>query len=484
MTRHTNLSVRTGLALAALCAVAGCGGGTDGTGGSPPVPAAPVTSNGVMTKGSVIVNGLRFDDTTAIVSDDRGRTAAQLASGMVVKVRGRSDDNLNGTAERVDVENEVRAAISSLNATASPQSFVAGGLTVYVDGATVYANVSGFAALTLGMRVEVHGLRDASGNLRAARVEAVAAGVGADELRGPVAVLNTTADTFQLNTGITVNYAGATFLPAGASEASLANGVLVEVRGSLSGTVFTATQIDIEELEDSSFRGSAGEKAEAEGFVTGFTAHPGTFQVNGRSITTTASTRFVGGSAADLINGAKVEAEGVVNAQGGLTASKIEFRSTRVLLEGLVTGVNLSARTVTVLGQVVQVNDLTRLETRGSSSSSLSALTPNVDCAEVRAVVNGGVLVAEEVKEPSSCSGELVQARVTAKNDSAFTLTFFGSLQASLANASTFRDASGNSVTRAQFFALISAASGNASGTLVKVKGNSLQSVQEAEIED
>jgi len=475
---------RATLALAVLAAVAGCGGGTDGTGGSPPVLAAPVTSSGVMIKGSVIVNGLRFDDTTATVTDDRGRTAAQLASGMVVKVRGRSDDNVNGTAERVDVENEVRAPIASLNAATSPQSFVAGGLTVYVDAATVYANVAGFSGLALGTRVEVHGLRDAAGSLRASRVEVVAAGVGADELRGPVASLNTTADTFQLNTGITVNYAGATFAPAGASEASLGNGVLVEVRGSLSGNVFTATQVDIEDLEDSSLRGNAGEKAEAEGFVTGYTVHPGTFQVGGRSVVTTALTRFVGGSAADLVNGAKVEAEGTVNAQGGLTASKIEFRSTRVLLEGLVTAVNLGARTATVLGQVVQVNDLTRLETRGSSSSSLTALTPNVDCAEVRAVLDGGVLVAEEIKEPSSCSRELVQARVTAKNDGAFTLTFFGSLQASLAGASTFRDASGNSLTRAQFFAAVTAGSGNSLGTLVKVKGNSLQAIQEAEIED
>lgn len=487
-------TLRAGLLGACIVGLSACGGGTDGTGGSPPTPAGiATTASGVMTKGSVIINGIRFDDTAATVTDDRGRNAATLANGMVVKLRGRSDDNGNGTAERVDVENELRAAITSINAAASPQSFVAAGLTVLVDSQTVYANVANFAALTVGLRVEVHGLRDAAGRLRASRVEAVAVGQGADELRGTVSAVNTTADTFVLNGNITVNYAGATFSPATATENSLVNGsTVVEVRGSLAGTVFTATQVDVEDLEDDNLnlRGRENEKQEAEGFVTGFTAHPGSFKVNGRDVLTTASTRFVGGTSADLVNDVKVEAEGVVNAQGVLVASKIEFRAVRVLLYGLVTARDTTARTVVVLGQTVRANDLTRIDTRGSggNSTSLADLTANVDCVEVRAALDGTTLVADELKEPSSCGKELVQARVTAENEATFTLTFFGStstpLSASLANATQFRNRTGALITRAEFFAAVTPASGTALGTLVKVKGNSLGAIEEAELED
>jgi len=61
-------------------------------------------------------------------------------------------------------------------------------------------------------------------------------------------------------------------------------------------------------------RGRANKKQEVAGFVTGFISHPGTFKFNGGDVQTTASTRFVGGTSADLVNGVKVEAEGVVEA--------------------------------------------------------------------------------------------------------------------------------------------------------------------------
>jgi hypothetical protein len=470
----------------ALAILVACGGGIDGSGGTPP-PDQPLTSSGVMTKGSVILNGIRFDDSSAVITDDRGRSAAQLANGMVVRLRGHGSGGPNGVADRVDVENEVRASITSINAAANPQSFVAGGLTVLVDTDTVFANVANFTALTVGMRVEVHGLRDANGNLHASRVEALGAGQGLDELRGNISALNTTASTFVLNGSITVNFGTATFSPAGASVASLANGVLVEVRGAFAaGNTFIAAQVDIEDLEDDPLRGRVNERQEVEGFITGFTAHPGSFFVNGRPVTSTNATRFEGGTAADLANNAKVEVEGTIDAQGVLVASKIEFRNTRVQLFGRVTAVNVGNRTIVTLGETVQANDLTRIDTRGAggNSTSLADLTVNIDCVEVRGRFEGSTIVADEIKEPSGCGDELVQAPVTAKNDTTFTLTFFGSLTASLAGTAQFADVNGNALTRAQFFAAVVPAGPNNVGTLVKVKGNTLAAVEEAELED
>ena len=107
--------------IAALTAVAllhGCGGGgggaqSGGTGGT----GVTVISTGVMTKGSVILNGVRYEDTTAnIVVDDTPKTAANLQDGMVVQVRGTIDDSgSNGTAQQVEAQIEVRGIVTSAN---------------------------------------------------------------------------------------------------------------------------------------------------------------------------------------------------------------------------------------------------------------------------------------------------------------------------------------------------------------------------------
>jgi hypothetical protein len=456
------------------------GGGTGGTGAQ-----APIVSSGPMAKGSIILNGIRFDDSTTTVTDDRSRTAAQLANGMVIKLRGRSDDNTTGQADRVDVENELRATIQSISTAGNTQSFVAAGLVVIVDSQTVYANTAGFSALTVGQRVEVHGPRDASGNVRATRVEAVGAADGVDELRGTVSNVVPATSQFTLNGNITVNYSAASFSPTGASAASLVAGALVEVRGSLAAAVFTATQVDLEDTEDDTFRGRDNEKTEFEGYVSGFTAHPGTFKVDGHNVQTTASTRFVGGTAADLANNVKVEAEGT-SSSGTLVASKIEFKQSRILLDGRATAVDATGRTVVVLGQTVRATAQTRIDTRSANgnSTSLGDLVPPNECVEVRAYLDGSTIIAEEMKEPSGCGKELVQARVVAKNDTTFTLTFLTNLNASLANASVFRNAAGQAITRAAFFAAVVPASATNVGTLVKVKGNSLTAVEEAELEN
>jgi hypothetical protein len=474
-----------------VAALANCGGGTDGTGATP--PQASATSSGVMTKGSVILNGVHYDDSRATISDDRNRTSAQLATGMVVKLRGRNDGT-TGTAEKIQVENEVRGPIQSVNTAANPQSFVVGGLTVLVDAQTAYANVANFAALAAGSRVEVHGLRDSLNNVHASRVElvgAASAAEGFDEVRGTVSGLVTGTKTFTLNGNLTVNYTAATFAPTGASEASL-NGanVVVEVHGTLANNTFNATQIDIESLEDTDFRGNANEKQEVEGFVTGFTATPGTFQVNGRTVTTTASTTFVNGTAVDLANNVEVEAEGTIDNNGVLVATKIQFEGARVQIEGKATAVNVGARTVQVLGQTVQANDLTRIDTRtsgGGNSTSLADITAGVDCVQIRGSFVGGVFVADEIKEPSGCGKDLVQALVTGKDAAAFTLQFFGVLNASLGSTAQYRDRNGLVLTRDVFLAAVTPAAAGSAGTLVKVKGtltNGVLVAEEAEIEN
>jgi len=461
-------------AAAATWLLISCGGGTDGTGGFTPLP--PTTQSvviGVMTKGSVIVNGVRFDDSTATIRiDGRNGNAAELGNGMFVKVLGRiNSDNVSGIADRIEVENEVRGIVQSVAATANPPSFTVAGLKVFVDSTTVFANLSGLGALVAGStRVEVHGLRDATGNVRASRVEASSTAV--DELKGIVS--NLTAQTFTLGT-TQVSYIGATLSPSGAT---LANGIPVEVHGSFNAAtgVFTATGVDREDLEDAAFQPSNGGKLEVEGFVSGFTAHPGTFQVSSRTVQTTTTTRFEGGTAVDLGNGIKVEAEGSVDASGTLVASTIQFKdgsggssssgsSGVVELTGTASAVNTGTRTLTMFGKPVQINDLTDLRT------PLPSIVVGVTRIEIRATLDAGGNVIAQRLESTSETRDIVQARVTAKNDTAFTLMLLDSINVAFGSTSQYRDANDASITRAQFFAAITPRSATSTGTLVKIRG-------------
>ncbi len=110
--------------------LAGCGGadttasgGTGGTG----------ISTGVITGfGSVVVNGVHFDESNASVSiNDRpgSGTHKGLKVGMTVKVKGSfAPDGASGTATDIEAEHEVEGKIASVDS--ANQSFIVLGQTI------------------------------------------------------------------------------------------------------------------------------------------------------------------------------------------------------------------------------------------------------------------------------------------------------------------------------------------------------------------
>lgn len=459
--------------IAGAVAVAGCGGGTEGTGGVPP-PAPASYSTGVMTVGSVIVNGVRYDDTNAtVIIDDNTAARTQLRDGMVVKVRGRiNDDGATGTAERVEVENALRGTVTAIDPSANPPTFTVGGVPVRTEDATVFANVVGVGAL-LNAKVEVHGLRDAAGVLRATRVE-VQTGTGLpDEFKGTVTVpFNGT--TFGIGAVVVTVSAqpAATFTPAGCTSAGLTAGRVVEVHGSFTGpNQFTATRIDCEDLEDdlNGVKPPAGARTEIEGFVANLGG--ASFTIDGVTVTFGAATQFRNGSREDLVNGVRVEVDGALDGTT-LTAREISFKSDRIILQGQASGVTPTQ--FVVLEQTVLRNDLTEVSVGGGLADGKSV--------QVRArFTSAGALVAEEVRDPSgSANREIVQARVTAKTTT--TITLLGATY-TLPDGATYKRADDTPFpSRADFLAAIVAQPGG--GTLVKVRGEPLSAgVQEAEIE-
>jgi hypothetical protein len=183
---------------------------------------------------------------------DSAAVPTSLADGQVVRValqttqvngawvatKLRSGLRLPDTA-RPDAH--VEGAITTFTSTSS---FVVNGLTVNATNATFPDGTTG---IVLGARVEVHGTVT-DGVLVATKVEVQDRrdhGRRDLELRGELGTLDTTAKTFALR-GVTVWYGGTVAFKDG-TEADLANGKRVEVKGVLSTdrTRLEATRIEI-----------------------------------------------------------------------------------------------------------------------------------------------------------------------------------------------------------------------------------------------
>ncbi len=481
------------LAAAAALTISGCGGGTGGTGSGGDTPTSAV-STGVMAKGSVIVNGVRFEDNAAIITiDDTPKTATiDTRDGMVVKVAGTVNaDGITGTAQRVKALIEVRGTPIAVNSGANPQNLVLLGQTVFVDDQTAYSNLAGFSAITTSTLIEVHGLRDAGGNIRATRIEDKTLQMGdatTDEIRGVVSgAAAPNATSFSIGAQA-INASAATIVPTGASYQ---NGTVVEVYCTRPCTpgVFQASIVKVEDAQDSAFQPSSGQRREVEGLISGFTTHPGNFFVAGTPVTTTSSTRFKGGIATDLANDIKVEAEGTWNGSA-LAASKIEFKRSVIRLQGVVTASAAPSFTLTVTGAgaiTVQADSLTSGDFAGGAVPPVAA-----GCVQVRGQrkAGGGVVVtAGEIR--SSCSNSdrhFVQAPVEAELPE-INITLLGFLLNVSVPTDGYKDVNDQPITRTVFFNTVTAATTNAGGsvpgTLVKVIFNDgLTTVKEVEIED
>jgi len=483
-------------AAGAALAVSACGGGYDDVASSGGTGGTGVVFTGVMTKGSVIVDGVRFEDTAAnVYVDDTLKSPADLRDGMVVRVNGRlNDDGIQGTAERVEAQIEARGAIAAVFPAENPQRLVVFGQDVLVDDQTVYSGVANFNALTALQLVEVHGLRDASGRIHATRVEANPGQMGdstVDEIRGAVSGAGTNPTSFSIGTQQVSLASGAVIAPNGAVYQ---NGSVVEVhcaRPCVVAGVFQASRIEVEDAEDAPFQPGAGGRFDVEGLVSGFGGSPGSFSVAGTPVTTTASTAFRGGLSTDLANGMKVEAEGVWNG-AALLASRIEFRRSVIRLQGATANRNTVANTFDL--HIADNSYVVRIQLDSATSGALPA--DGLACVQVRGerISPASPLVVRAGEIDTSCSNSgrhFIQAPVEAQAPMMMmTLLGFPLPVGSATDADPYRDMNGASCSKMQFFNLAMPAGTNAvgvavPGTLVKVIFNDgLASVKEAEIED
>jgi hypothetical protein len=410
------LRTRFRLWLAALAGslLAACGGGDTtptagaGTGGAT-AERAVVTSGVITGFGSIYVNGIHFETSGADISKDGQRIVQSgLRVGQVVHVNGRIDDRTGrAVADSVRQDDDLEGPIGSIDT--ANQTFVVLAHTVRVTTETSFDDSLGsFANLTVGLQVEVSGLANSAGEIVATRIEKRKAGETQLEIMGKVSLLDTTAHKFNIGAQV-VDYTGATLRDFPAT--GIANDQNVEVKGSAlnSAGALVATSIERRDFES----GSGAFQREVEGLITRYVSATD-FDVAGRKVTTTATTSFQNGTAADLTLNAKVEAEGTIDAAGVLVAVKIEFkRGNNAGLAGIVDNVSADSSglggTLTVLGVTVTVDNTTRIEDKSDARIEMFRLS-NVqvgDYVEIRGTETAPLKLTAsrlERKRPGSSS--------------------------------------------------------------------------------
>jgi len=395
--------VKTKLTLAALMVAvaalfAACGGGGGGIGGA---GTTPTTHRGeVETIGSITVNGVRFiDDTATIIADDDPTIVLTKADveklGLVVTVRGiRNADGVTGAAAEIEIENEIRGAITAKGV----DTLTVLGQTVITHPETEFEAGETFATLLVGDRVEVHGERSGS-TIRASRVERTLEAV--DEIRGTVGAFVPGASITVGGTLITVD-ANTVFDPVGVTPVV---GDLVEVHF----TAGTATLIHMEnELPE-------GQEVEVEGLVSGFTGLSAIFQVSGTDVDASKAV-IDGGLKNEMLNGMKIEAEGVM-VGGVLMADRIKFKDSVRIHDN---ASDLPAQ-LTLLGKTVLRSDALTVPNQ---------VIANGDGVEVRGFMNGdGSISATRLINlggPVDADKKIIRGPVSEVNAVAHTLVIFG----------------------------------------------------------
>ena len=298
--------------------VAGCGGGVD-SGGTGTTPAS--YANGPITGfGSVIVNGVRFDDSNAVVTDDDGGASSRdkLRLGMTTEIRGSAitpdaTGTLVSAASSIAFGSDILGRVDSIDLAA--KRLVVLGQGVDVNAATVFDDESlsgGLPAVAVGDVVEVYALFNAAtGRYTATRMERKGE-VATYRLRGLVSNLDVVAKAFNIGSE-RISYAGFT----GSAPVTPADGSFLRVR--LQTTKVAGVWL-VAAFKDGAPKPRDRDDVRLEGRISSFTS-PTLFSVNGVAVNASAI-----GPVAGLALGVRVEVEGTAS-DGVLLASKLKIKT-------------------------------------------------------------------------------------------------------------------------------------------------------------
>jgi len=465
------------IAVISSLVLSACGGGGGSgsaptapppSGNVPPPPAAEtITTVGAITGfGSVFVNGVRYDTSSATVTlDDSPGVESDLRVGQVVTLTGSiNDDGSSGSADSIDFDDNVEGPVGSIDI--ANNRLVVLGQTVLVDGSTVFDdNISpaSLEGLNPGDFVEVSGLTNADGAVVASRIEKKPAG-GEMEIRGKVSSLDSANSTFNIN-ALVVDFSGA--MLDNFSGGTISDGDFVEAKGTTLGSngELIATRVERENpgVGDDDFDG----QFQIEGLITRFVSATD-FDVAGLPVTTTDQTVFLNGTAADLALNLKVQVEGSRNADGVLVATKVDIRrASNTRIHAPVDSVDAGSDTVVMLGISVRIDAMTQIEDKSDAdvrSFSIADISVG-DFLEVRGMEDpdnaGGVLASRLEREDPENE---VRLRGPVESVSDPSLVILG-VTIETNGGTQFEDISDNPISASAFFGAV------APGVIVQANG-------------
>jgi hypothetical protein len=381
--------------LCAAALLAACGGGGSSTSADTrsAYAAGPITGFG-----SIIVNGVRFDDSSASVTDDDGAShrSSELRLGMMAEVTGSgiTDDGsgARSKARSIRFGSEIVGPVQSI--AADGKSLVVLGQTVQITATTLFDDrlAGGLAGLAAGAVVEVHAQIDATtGAYTATRIEPKANALFF-KLRGTVAGIDKTAHTFRIGAGTDVISYDAI---AASVPATLDNGMVVRVKLQTTqvGGQWIASKVEsgVRKLDDH-------DEAELKGTITASTfATDKKFSVNGIAVDATNAT-FPKGTAG-IVLGALVEVKGsavngVIVATRVQTESEQEHESEGFELHGSISSLNTVAKTFVLRGVTVDYGGAAVEFRKGSAANLVDGR--NVEVKGLRSA-DGTMLTATRI---------------------------------------------------------------------------------------
>ncbi|MDA0150871.1 DUF5666 domain-containing protein [Vibrio sp. Makdt] len=188
------------------------------------------------------------------------------------------------------------------------------------------------------------------------------------EVEGLISELDSNAKTFKLGANLSVDYSNA-HIDNDDYSSELSNGLWVEVTGSMTGSVLTANEVEVEDFD------GVSNDTEIEGIITWVANDQSSFDLSykGRFVVNN-STRYEDGNKSNLTVGAEVEVT-TKKANGDNVATEIEFErdddaqdwnDNDIDLEGIVQSIDESALSFVIQttsgNQTVYVNHNTRYE--------------------------------------------------------------------------------------------------------------------------
>lgn len=370
-----------------------CGGGVEGQGtGS----VSSYSEGPISGFGSIIVNGVHFDESQAAITDDEGKVlaAADLKLGMTVRIDGGVIDQTAGTAvaNAVQVGSDLIGPVSANDGVGHTLTVL--GQSVRVTASTVFDEhlAGGQSAVVPGDELEVFAILDpVSGVYAAQRIE-LKSDPSAYKLRGVVANLDAAQRSFQIGAA-SFSYA-ADIAPAG-----LADGQLVRLK--LSTATDAGGRWVVTRFDDGAAQPAEGDEVEIESVIATFVSNAD-FTVSGVRVNG-ASARISPAGAA-LAAGVRVEVEGVMSG-GVLVAEEIEVKGSgedggdddgggrEIEIEARISAIDTGALTFVVHEQVVDYSDA---EIKNGTAEDL-AVDVKVK-VRGRLSEDGSVIVASEVE--------------------------------------------------------------------------------------